>query len=430
MAQNSSLELKKHVGAVHVKGVLSLVERKTANALLLNAYHELPDESVTRHEILLSQLARDIGLNSKNTEHLKDALGDLVDRKVEWNALDRDGVENWGTSTLLAAARIPEGSGVCLYQYSSDLRELLYNPRVYARINLGIQTLFTSQYAIALYENCLRFLRVGSTGWLSVEEWRGLLGVGEGQYATYKKFRQRVLSPAVDQVNAIGHIHVEMHVRKSGRRVVALRFDVRPGRVPASLLEDAGDDGADIGVSARLLDLGVSRDLVDDLKDHQVAALSRVEVEQVARNVAHVRGELARGKAISNPLGYLYAAITRDYAAGSSAQPDLFNPSAVAELTAAEPSPVPAGEARRRSQEDEENRRVDERIEGLDADGLAALNADAVGRLQERGHYSWRQIDEAVSLGLTGQDLKGALGAILYGTLRAERRDVMRGRAL
>lgn|GEM_PF-6272769 len=44
-------ELKKHVGAVHVKGRLSLLQRKVSNILLLNAYDELPEQGVFEHTI-------------------------------------------------------------------------------------------------------------------------------------------------------------------------------------------------------------------------------------------------------------------------------------------------------------------------------------------------------------------------------------------
>ena len=242
-ALDAPLELKKHVGAIHVMGTLTLLQRKAVNALLFNAYHELPDDSVKEHSVRIADLARALGFNSKNVAALKDTLGGLVETKVEWNALDPDGREEWGASTLLAGVTMTEGSGTCRYAYYPPLRRLLYNPAVYARINLDVQTRFTSQYALALYENCLRFVRTGSTGWLPVADWRGLLGVGEGQYPAYKAFRQHVLSPAVKQVNRVGQIEVEMETRRAGRTIADLRFRIRQG-VPTALLGPHPTEGA------------------------------------------------------------------------------------------------------------------------------------------------------------------------------------------
>ena len=192
------IELKKHVGAVHVAGPLTLLQRKAANVLLYNAYDELPEPSVRGHSIRLVQLAGTLGFNSKNLRVLKETLKTLVKTDVEWNVLDEDGRKEWGATTLLASVSIKDGTGVCRYSYSDDLRRLLHNPDVYARIDLAVQRQFESQYALALYENCVRFRRVDSTGWIPLETWRGLLGVRDGQYARYADLRIRALDPAVD----------------------------------------------------------------------------------------------------------------------------------------------------------------------------------------------------------------------------------------
>ena len=195
----NNVEVKKHVGAIHVKGSLLLLQRKAANALLLNAYEELPDDSVKEHTVRVAELAAAVGYDSNDHETLKRALEALVDLKVTWNLLDPEGQREWGVGSFLASARIK--GGVCRYAYPAPLRELLYNPQIYARVNLAVQTRFSTGPALALYENCLRFLKVGTTGWISLDDWRGLLGVGDGQYPEYKRFRSKVLTPSVKQVN-------------------------------------------------------------------------------------------------------------------------------------------------------------------------------------------------------------------------------------
>ena len=68
-----------------------------------------------------------------------------------------------GVSSFLAQAR-PKG-GVCDYAYSPALAEKLADPKVFALINLDIQRRFASGHALALYENCYRFVSTRSTGW-------------------------------------------------------------------------------------------------------------------------------------------------------------------------------------------------------------------------------------------------------------------------
>ena len=430
---DAPLELKKHVGAIHVKGALTLLQRKAVNALLLNAYHELPDDAVKEHSIRLVDLARALGYNSNDHELLKDTIETLVETKVRWNVLDRDGKEGWGVSGLLASAVTKPGAGTCQYAYSVHLRQLLYNPAVYARINLAVQAQFTSQYALALYENCLRFVRTGSTGWLSVADWRGLLGVGDGQYAAYKAFRQHVLTPAVQQVNSVGHIEVEMETRKEGRKVADLRFLVRQG-VTVPLLDGPSDEGA---VEEREADgRGGAGDGADALRSRlvefgltgrQVERAATFPDEHVERNLAYVKGEVARGTKVGKLGAYTFRAIVEDWAGSNAAaqktQASLFDGDPAAGQPAPEPSVAALEEAARRADEarvDEALRRLDARIDGLDADAQEALNAEATRVLRDQAYNGWREVELAVEGGQTEK-----LGPALTGALRLAQRDVM-----
>ncbi len=109
MTQLLSRSLKKHIGAVHVSGKLSLLKRKIANVLLLNAYDNLP--YADEHSISLQDLADIAGFNSKDFELLKEAFRDLAKTTVEWNILTNDGNEDWTVSTLLSRATIRKGRG-------------------------------------------------------------------------------------------------------------------------------------------------------------------------------------------------------------------------------------------------------------------------------------------------------------------------------
>ena len=425
---DTSLELKKHVGAIHVKGTLSLLQRKAVNALLLNAYHELPDEDVKEHAIRLADLADALGYNSNDHELLKDTIETLVETKVRWNVLDADGQEGWGVSGLLASAVTKPRSGTCHYAYSVHLRRLLYNPAVYARINLAVQARFTSQYALALYENCLRFVRTGSTGWLPVADWRGLLGVGEGQYPTYKAFRQHVLAKAVKQVNRVGHIQVEMETdRRGGRSISHLRFLVRRG-VPLLPSTDDADvvetsDGEEhapgMPLVARLAEFG--------LTERQVEETAALPPDRVERNLRYVRGQIARGTKVGRLGAYTYRALTEDWAGAEQVaqqtQASLFDADAPAESSPPPPSPAALDEKARRAKEAEADallRRLDEQVAALDADALRALDADALRALRDQPYPGWREVQEATEAGTAD-----SLGPAASGALRNARRDVM-----
>ena len=62
--QEKRSELKKHVNAIHCSNNLSLMQRKLFNALLFNAYPELPHRS--QFQITSKELCRLIGFNSND----------------------------------------------------------------------------------------------------------------------------------------------------------------------------------------------------------------------------------------------------------------------------------------------------------------------------------------------------------------------------
>ena len=439
----NNVEVKKHVGAIHVKGALLLLQRKAANALLLNAYEELPDDSVKEHTVRVSELAAAIGYDSNDHETLKRTLEALVDLKVTWNLLDPDGQREWGVGSFLASARIK--GGVCRYAYPAPLRELLYNPQIYARVNLAVQTRFSSGPALALYENCLRFLKVGTTGWIALDDWRGLLGVGDGQYPEYKRFRSKVLLPSVEQVNEHSDIRVEMETKREKRRVVALRFSVERGTLPdealavvidaaqeAAAQEDAkrGEAVADAGaeVRIRLVEFGLTEAQAADLT-------SEFAAERVDRNLSFVEAKLAAGDAVKNLAAYTVAAVRGDYErsdrAASRKRGDAKR-KAAAQAAAAQqalfssPTPVSPAVAVRAGEEaraEAEDRRLDAAVAALSEAARTAVDEAAVARLREEGSGWWREVERAVASGETD-----GLGIAVRSVLQVARRDVMRER--
>ncbi len=315
---DAPLELKKHVGAVHVKGRLSLLQRKISNVLLVNAYEELPRREVAEHEIRLATIAEAAGFDSNDHGLLRDALEALVSLKIKWNVLDHRGKEEWGVSAFLSQAVV--SGGLCRYAYPPTLRQRLYNPGVYATINLLTQKRFNSQYALALYENCVRFRKIGTTGWIALDVWRDLLGVEEGQNAEFKYFNRDVLKPAMEEVNEQSDIRVDVKMRREKRRVVALRFSVEEqaqhdlplnGIAGMPVFDPRGlapePEELLTPLQQRLRGYGLSEAQAIDLT-------TEVGTESIERNLAYVDAQMAGGRPLRSLAGFAIQAIRDDYA--------------------------------------------------------------------------------------------------------------------
>ncbi|WP_239482860.1 replication initiation protein [Paraburkholderia sp. C35] len=222
LAKLDERELRKHVAAIHVSGNLSLVERKIVNVLLLHAYDDLLTKR--EHTISVRFLCEAIGWEASNDhKKLAQAAENIMHNIVTLNMF-ADGKEDWKKTPLVSSIGVKDGR--VTYAYIEWLAERYAHPEVFAAIDIKMQRRFKSQYALALYENCLRYRKIGQTRYAPVDTWRELLGATGKMYEQYRHFSNFVLQKAIKEVNAVSDIDVELRFKKEGRTVTELQFGV------------------------------------------------------------------------------------------------------------------------------------------------------------------------------------------------------------
>jgi len=331
-------EVIKASAAIQIEGKITALQRRAWNVLLAHAYDELPHQE--RHAIRVPDLMRDLEYNSGDQEYLKEALEALVGCKLKWNILDKDGQTEWGVAAMLAGAKISRG--ICVYDYGSILREKLYNPRMYARLSLVVQNRFKSKYSLALWENCVDYLGAkrdyGETPWMDIDRFRKIMGIEDSDYyaALFKKLKQKVITPALDEINDVSCFSVTVEYRHKGRKVTALKFKMR--RV-ITLPEPANVQGV---LYPELDDMPL---LVKELRDAGLAMQDALEIWQqgfkfvdpaarpadsgedadaaflryVREKIHLLKRRQASGK-VDNSTGFLREAIKKNYANPEFAQ--------------------------------------------------------------------------------------------------------------
>lgn len=308
--------VKKNVAAIHISGKLSLLQRKLSNVLLLNAYDALT--SAPTHTIDARTLAMMVGYNSNDFDTLRASLRALAETVAEWDMLDEQGRQEWGVSSLLSFAKLK--SGVCEYAYSPALAQKLHDPKIYALINVHIQRNFSSGHGLALYENCYRFVRTGSTGWWTLDVFRKLMGVdGSAYYESFKHLNAKIIKPAVGEVNKSSDIMIEPEFRKKGRTVTDIRFVIREN--PQMAMFQIGDDDGlrNTAVYRALRGQGVS----DRLARQWIAEHGE---DYVQEKLDYLAGQ----GSVKSKVGYLSAAIRDDYRPTEAPEPAAPSPEAVA----------------------------------------------------------------------------------------------------
>lgn len=304
-----SEQVKKHVAAIHTSGVLSLLERKMVNVLLLNAY----DALLTRrtHTLPIKHLCAMLGWDeSNNIERLQEVLLKLATTAVEFNMME-DGKDVWRVMSMLSYGEIKDG--VCTYRYDEYLAERLYDPEIYATINIGVQRRFEGSYALTLYENCLRYKAVGSTGWWELNRFKKIVGASAAMYDEFKYLKRDVIIKPIAEINRVSDIQLEPEFQKQGRKVTAVRFLITENPQQTLLKPVIQDDHAAIReaeVFKRLLEHGIGE---------RLAILWILQDEERAQKVVEYVEAKARKKQVKgSTAGYIRTLYESDAIVGKS----------------------------------------------------------------------------------------------------------------
>lgn len=255
----------KHSAAVQISNNITLLQRRTWNILLANAYESLLTKD--EHCIDLRILAKLIGLEKSNNDaHLKELLISIVNIVVEWNTLGKDKQKIWEAMSLLSRVKID--SGVVYYSYERNLAQRLFNPSIFAKINLSMQNKFESKHSLALYELCLDYFiakrQYGYTPIIPFDLFRRLMGLSETMYKTFKAFNQFIIKPAIEEINSKSDIRVTVNFHKEKRAVTGLSFII---------------EGETLDRKFNILENKVSENLKDHFELQEVK-----EIEEVINN--------------------------------------------------------------------------------------------------------------------------------------------------
>jgi hypothetical protein len=329
----SGIRINKAVQAIHIaprKGHLTLVMRKLYNVLLKLAGDrwrkmKLEDrerllqemrEKATLAEGLevspaftfrckLSEITRELGYDRRNAKIIYSSLRELRACEVQWNMM-LDGGEETFISGLLSEATIARG-GAISWSYGINLFEMLLDPRRYQEIDLALQKELRSYAALALYENTIRYAKVGSTGFKSIAQWRELLSAdGRVALESTTVWKKRLLKPAIEELHAASQsfITLTFEEQKGERgKVLALRFKVH--LKPIESMFEFTPISHDQKLVAQLRDMQLTQAQLSEV-------LSQHEPAYILGNLDYVKKMAKRG-GVTNLRAYVLEALSKDF---------------------------------------------------------------------------------------------------------------------
>lgn len=303
---------RKAVQVLHSKPKqpLSLLQRKLGNAWAKHAIENSPDANGW-WVLGIKDLAEDVGFDSNNRQYLKESAEALMRIVFEWDVMSPTNKRPWKASVMFPEVEIH--ADVIRYQISSQLRELIVKPEIYAVIDMNVVRRFRRASSLAIWEFCVRFEKIGRTTEVQWEQFRDMI-LGETAeartYQEYKYFKAKVLKPAIAEVNSESNLTIDLVEAKIGKRVTSLRFEVHKKLVAEEVVED----GLALEVISELVKLGLLQSEARKVvRDNPVQSV-KAAIEYTKRRVADKRAEK-----LERPAAYFRHALQHGYAATDEA---------------------------------------------------------------------------------------------------------------
>lgn len=184
------------------------------------------DEDFKTYEFSIAEFCSVCGVSycGKNYNDLKAAIKDIADKSL-WLKLPS------GTETLLRwieKARIDGGTGTVTIRLDDDMKPFLLQLKEnYTQYELIWTLNFKSKYTIRLYEliKSIHFHDLETyTRSFPVDDLRRILDAEV--YPEYRNFKQRVLTPAIAEINEHSDKIVTMNEVRHGRKVLEVEFTI------------------------------------------------------------------------------------------------------------------------------------------------------------------------------------------------------------
>lgn len=327
-------EVRKHnteIGYRVQSGHLSLLSRKLINVLLYYAQRMRGQEDAEgKYWVEVSKIIKDAKFNSRDYDLLRESLDELqsvkIIRPTENGGITSDvlipsfTLDNTvhGTNEALPTGQKRRGGKLIIgFSLPIGVKELLLNPRSnYTVLPIVYVASLRTIGGLVLYEITKRY-STNPSGVTNKETWQWwwkiLTGAVEGATPPeYKYFKRDVIKKAVDEINTVTDLRIQLIEYKEGRWVKELQFTVELSKQSSFDLDPPPIDNT---LLSRITELGVSTIEAEKL----IQKYSEVELRN---NLEVVEERIAKPNLpeLESPAAYLKTALKNQYGAGRKNQ--------------------------------------------------------------------------------------------------------------
>lgn len=207
---------------VRLPANLTLVDRRTFNALLRNAWGQI-DQNGAEHVIALAELK---GLHTGSNQRISETIKRLMTALIEAQVKGRKGNIVVRRAQMLGGNDMDDEQtcGILTYTFDPRLISIIRSSTTWGQLRLKVMAAFSSKYALALYEMGERRIHMRKfEEEMTLDALRARLGVdGLNRYADLNRW---AIKPAVEEVNAFAlGFNLSVQELKRGKSVVGVRL--------------------------------------------------------------------------------------------------------------------------------------------------------------------------------------------------------------
>lgn len=206
------------IDIVGVEG-LTLQDKRVWNALIANAFGPDMREIDRDFKIDLTPLRSNHNGNERVDDTIERLMKTIARCKMPNGSVTR--FQLLGGNNMGDPMR-PRGE--LTYSFDKRLIEVLRDSISFGKLELSVMAAFNSKYALALYEHVSRRVNLKHV-WMqeyTIDQFRDVLGVGEGQLKAFGNLKQRAIIPALEEVNYWAPFRITLSFQKTGQRVTKL----------------------------------------------------------------------------------------------------------------------------------------------------------------------------------------------------------------
>lgn len=223
--------LQKNVDFIQVDtSKLNLIHRKAVNVLFHNYIKKCEELHVDHFDdfisIPIAILKVLVNYSKKDNFKFYEELLKMQELSVKYVFKDNDKTRIRSLILFHTIDYIPETNTI-LYNVNKNISGMIYDPKIYTKLYLGLSRIFKSKHSLSLWENCKVHLFNGETPAYPIETWKKLLGVS-AKYESFKVFNQKVIKKSVEEINLISDINITArYFRGDKKHIESISFIVK-----------------------------------------------------------------------------------------------------------------------------------------------------------------------------------------------------------